>query len=331
MDAVYGLLVPFGFAQGPGQAAVFGATFESYGWADAAMIGVTFGSVGFLCCFLLGVPLAKYGIKKGLAHKSGAIHPSIAKGYFQPEEQRQNMGKVTCYSGNVDTLAFHVVLVGIAYLIGYYMTSFFAAIVPSSMTSTVWGLQFIICLVAGYIVKGALQMFKINYLHDTEIQKHITGWATDFLVISAFMAVQWNIVGKWILPILLTCIICAFLTLALSIFLRQRMGDSNDFERTLGIFGILTGTVPSAMSLVRIVDPDLETTTAIEFGGLQLGALIGIFVINIPLYLSTAAGVFSIWHSIGLLLIITIGYFILMKICRVCGKKTYDLKKGFLK
>lgn len=173
MDAVYGLLVPFGFAQGPGQAAVFGAAFESYGWTDAAMIGVTFGSAGFLCCFLLGVPLAKYGIKKGLAHKCGAIDSSIAKGYYPLKEQQQSMGTVTCYSGNIDTLAFHVVLVGIAYLLGHYLTSFFAAIVPAGITSTIWGLQFIICLVAGYIVKGLLGFFKVDYLHDTEIQKHI--------------------------------------------------------------------------------------------------------------------------------------------------------------
>ena len=48
MDPIYGSLIPFAFAQGPGQAASYGALYESYGWENAAMVGVTFAACGFI-------------------------------------------------------------------------------------------------------------------------------------------------------------------------------------------------------------------------------------------------------------------------------------------
>ena len=40
MDSIYGTIIPFAFAQGPGQAAAFGALYEGYGWENAAVVGV---------------------------------------------------------------------------------------------------------------------------------------------------------------------------------------------------------------------------------------------------------------------------------------------------
>ena len=45
------------FAQGPGQAAAFGALYEGYGWENAAVVGVAFAAVGFLVSFLMCCPL----------------------------------------------------------------------------------------------------------------------------------------------------------------------------------------------------------------------------------------------------------------------------------
>lgn len=48
MDPVYGLLIPFAFAQGPGQSAVFGGIMEQqYGIVNAATVGITFAALDF--------------------------------------------------------------------------------------------------------------------------------------------------------------------------------------------------------------------------------------------------------------------------------------------
>lgn len=46
----------------------------------------------------------------------------------------------------------------------------------------------------------------------------------------------------------------------------KRFGGDNDFERTIGLYGTSTGTVPTGIALVRIVDPNFKTNTAVELG-----------------------------------------------------------------
>src|SRR5699024_3101859 len=104
MDPVYGLLIPFAFAQGPGQAATYGTIMEQeYGLMNAASVGITFAAVGFLVCFLVGVPLARYGIKKGLAKnvKKSEINGFVQKGYYEKDEKRESLGNETMFSGNM--------------------------------------------------------------------------------------------------------------------------------------------------------------------------------------------------------------------------------------
>lgn len=88
MDSMYGILVPFAFCQGPGQASTYGRLFEyTYGFDKAEMVALTYAIFGFLSAFLIGVPFARYGLKKGLARNKSKINEAVERGYFVPEEQ----------------------------------------------------------------------------------------------------------------------------------------------------------------------------------------------------------------------------------------------------
>ena len=63
----YGMMIPFGFDHGPGQAVTFGAMVEEGGLQGAQQVAITYAVIGFLFAFCVGVPIARYGIKKGLA------------------------------------------------------------------------------------------------------------------------------------------------------------------------------------------------------------------------------------------------------------------------
>lgn len=65
MSPWYGILIPFGFCQEPGQASTYGRLFEKeYGFENAEMVALTIAVVGFVAAFGVGVPAAKYGIRK---------------------------------------------------------------------------------------------------------------------------------------------------------------------------------------------------------------------------------------------------------------------------
>ncbi|CAM2936580.1 sodium/glutamate symporter [Salinicoccus roseus] len=325
MDYVYGLLIPFAFAQGPGQAATFGAIMDNqYGIADAATIGLTFAAIGFILCFLVGVPLARYGIKKGLAKnmESRNIEGSVIRGYYKDEEERPSLGKETMYSGNLDTMTFHFAIIGICFMLALGLAELFSYI--PGIGPTISGMLFIFGMVAGYLVKFIMKKLKVEHMLNNTFQSKITGWSTDYLIVASFMGVPFSVIGAWIVPISIMSIIVMLLSLGICIYFGQRFGAGNDFERTLGLYGTSMGTVPSGIALVRIVDPSLRSPTAVELGLMNLPMMTS--YVTLATIMAIASGALSLWTGVLLLLAPIPVYLLVMKISRAWGPKTYMIK-----
>ena len=329
MNAVYGLLIPTAFCDGPGQAMIFGNMFESYGWENASQVGVMFAVTGFLYAFIVGVPLAKWGMKRGIAKHAKEIPEPVAKGIFKKEEQNESLGNATTYSGNIDTLALHIALLGLCY-IGAAGLSKLAAFIPGTIGVTLSGFMFIWGLICAYIVRWI--MGKLNLLQYTNdiLQTRITGACTDLLVCSAFMAIQIQLISSWMIPILIVTAVSALVTFVVCVYLGSRMGSEHDFERTLAIYGCATGTTPTGIALVRIVDPNFETPASTELGAMNVVAMAtsaGVYIAIPAIAQIVASGVGSILLWVGVCIVTAIGCLVLMKIFRVWGKPTWRFRK----
>ncbi len=324
MDSIYGMLVQFAFCQGPGQSASFGALFESYGWENASTVAMMFASVGFIAAFLVGIPAAKAGIKRGLAKHSGKIDEKVLKGYLKKDEQTELTTKDTTVNSNIETLAFHFALIGICYLLAVLIAKIFSYL-PSFLGSSMSGMMFMNGMYAAYIVKFIMKKLHIDFLQDNVLQTKITGWTADYLVVCAFMAVALSVIKQWIAPILIVCVVITLITFAVCFYFGQRMGGSNDFERTLGMYGMCTGTVPSGVALVRIIDPNFKTSTSVELGACNLTMLA-----CTPVYiiiLAYASGTVGTWVTTGVLAACCVVYLILLKVTKCWNKKTYTWKQ----
>lgn len=325
MSPIYGLLIPFAFTQGPGQASTFGTIMEQqHGLADAATVGVTFAAIGFIVCFVIGVPLAKYGIKKGLAKRLGStkIEEHIKRGYYKKEEQGLSIGNETMFSGNIDTLTFHFAVVGIGLVMAVLISEGIAYIPKIGPTFS--GLLFLYGMISGYILKFIIKRLGLDFMLNNNLQSRITGWATDYLIVASFMGVQLAVVGKWMAPIIIVSVVITAITLIISIYFGQRMGGNNDFERTLGLYGASTGQVHSGLALIRIIDPAFTTSTAIELGLMNLVNTIPINLIALVI-LGISSGYFTWNVGIPIIIISIPVYLILMRMFKVWGKKTYSL------
>lgn len=323
MHEIYGMLVQFAFCQGPGQSAAYGAIFEQYGWTNAAMVAITFSAVGFVAAFLIGIPLAKLGIKKGLAKHCGKIDEVILKGYLKKEEQKEQMVRDTTCNSNIETLAFHFALIGICYILAVGISKIFA-LVPSFVGTSMSSMMFMNGMFAAYIVRWLMKKLKIDFLLDNVLQSKITGWASDYLVVCAFMAVSVSIIGQWLVPIIVVSVIIVAVTFFVCIYFGPRFGGANDFERTLGLYGTCTGTVPSGVALVRIVDPGFHTSTSIELGACNI-----VMMASTPVYiiiLGFASGSMGTVPAVLGLLICVAVYAVLLKITKAWGKKTFNWK-----
>jgi len=323
MNTIYGMLIQFAFCQGPGQSAAYGAIFEQYGWDRATMVAITFSTIGFIVAFLVGIPAAKLGIKRGIAKNCGKLDDSILKGYLTKDEQNEYMVKDTTCNSNIETLTFHFALIGVCYILAVGISNVLS-LIPGFLGTSMSGMMFMNGMYAAYIVKFLMHKLHFDFLQENTLQSKITGWTADYLVVCSFMAVSLVAIKDWLWIIILVSIVITVITFFVCFYFGQRFGGTNDFERTLGLFGTCTGTVPSGIALVRIVDPNFITSTSVELGACNL-----VMLASTPVYiiiLAVAAGSMEIIPAIVGLIICCVGYLGILKVTKVWGKRTYSWK-----
>ncbi len=323
MDSVYGMLIQFAFCQGPGQSAAYGAIFEQYGWNNASTVAIAFSSIGFIVAFLAGIPAAKLGIRRGTAKNCGKLDTAILKGYYIKSEQNEYMVKDTTCNSNVETLAFHFALIGVCYVLAVGIARVLSH-VPGFLGSSMSNMMFMNGMYAAYIVKWLMKKLHLDFLQENTLQSKITGWTADYLVVCAFMAVSLTVIRDWLPLMLVVSLVVTIVTFLVCFYFGQRFGGSNDFERTLGLYGTCTGTVPSGIALVRIVDPNFHTATGVELGACNL-----VMLASTPVYiiiLALAAGSMEIIPALIGLAGCVILYLAALKVLKLWGPKTYSWK-----
>lgn len=325
MDPVYGLIISFCYAQGPGQAVTYGTAMEAAGWPDAIQVGMLFAAIGFLIAFAFGVPFAKKGMQKGIACSKAELSDDVKKGFY-PADKQESYGKVTTYGGNLDVMTFHIALVGLAWILGQQLGKVWS-IFPGYFGELFPTLLFFNGMIAAYIIRWAMGKLGLQKYMDRGTQVRITNASTDIMVLATFMAIDFQVVGKWVVPMLIVAAVVAAVTWITIRYFGARFGGSNDFERTLGEWGTATGTNATGLALVRIVDPNNDTTTAAELGPANAVNVPASYFVA-PAILGFAAGEVGPTAFLISMVGVIVGYLIFMKVIGVWGKKTYDVNKG---
>jgi ESS family glutamate:Na+ symporter len=292
--ATLGFLAPLGFEEGPGQALSFGKVWEGFGFEHGATIGLAFAAVGFFFAFFVGVPLINWGIRKGLSAFGPKTLPKDLRVGIVPKKQvHEPAGKLTFHSGNVDSLAFQTALVGSVYLLTYACVKLLGTILPPDVGSMLWGFLFIFGLGIAIAVRWAMSRLGIDYLADCGIQRRITGWAVDFLIVSTVMAIKLAIVWQFILPISLISLTVGVLTTLAVVYLGKRIWSYN-LERIAAVYGTVTGTVPCGLLLLRVLDPEFKTPVAIDIALMNVFSIPGIglclVLVNGPIWWQWSTG-----------------------------------------
>ncbi len=100
-------------------------------------------------------------------------------------------------------------------------------------------------------------------------------------------------------------------TLGLLYYVSWRAFENYHFERFIELFGEMTGTINSALVLLRVTDPEFETPVAEDAaygGGISLFLGIPLLItLNVPFAFYNNA-VKGYWVALGII----IGYWILM-------------------
>jgi len=294
----FGFLVPLGFEEGPGQVLSVGKVWETFGFAHAATIGLTFAAMGFFFSFFVGVPLVNRGIRKGLSTAGpGDLPKEVLTGIIPKGSQKEPAGLLTLHSGNIDTLAFQAALVGLVYMISYGFIQYAGMFLPDDAAKILWGFFFLIGLVIAYLICKLLTRLGWGHLIDPGIQRRVTGWSVDFLIVATVAAIQLTVVWQFILPISVMGLANGTLTTLLVLYLGRRLSVYS-LERTAAVYGAVTGTVSSGLLLLRIADPEFKTPVAIEIAIMNVVSIVPIgiclMLVNGPVWWNWGVGLTSL-------------------------------------
>jgi ESS family glutamate:Na+ symporter len=266
-----GAIATHGFTQGPGQALALGSIWESeLGIQHAIDFGLIYASAGFVAAFLIGVPVARYAISRGMNwNKSAVIDEEFLSGLTH-SESNPTSGRQVTHAANVDSLAFHLAILGLAYLLTDVYLKFAQGYASEIQLGDVnlglffsHNLFFLHGLMVCLLLRSMLDRLGLGHLIDNDTQKRITGSSVDLMVVGTIMSIQFALLATYIVPIFLTCLAISIVTAILCFGAARSLGTFS-VERALTIFGCCTGSTGSGLLLLRILDPDFSTPIAKE-------------------------------------------------------------------
>ncbi|MDO5102473.1 MAG: sodium/glutamate symporter [Lautropia sp.] len=273
LSPLLGAMVTHGFTQGPGQALTYGNLWEQeYGLADAAQVGLIYASLGFLVAFVMGVPLARWLIRRragGSAKVDGMLEESFLRGFY-PEGKRPSTGAMVTHPANLDSLAWHLGLLGLAYILTHLWLNFIGPIAASWDLGGVklgvlfnHNLFFIHGLVVCVLMRAVMNRMGWGGLVDDRSMQMVTGTSVDFMVVGTLMSIQFAVLKALLVPITLVTVAITLLTLFGCVWVARRSGQYGD-ERAVTMFGCCCGSTGSGLLLLRILDPNYNSTVPRE-------------------------------------------------------------------
>ena len=315
----FGYLLCLGFTQGPGQALTFGALWQNeMGFTHGVDMALAFTFMGFFFAFM-GVPIANWGIRKGYSVSGGGTIPeNVARGLHREGEQMEVAGHMPMHSGNIDSFAFQFAAVGVVYGITYLI--FFGLSKFVADMSAAWGFFFAAALLIAALVKVILGKLKILYLIDQGIQRRMSGWSVDFLVVATLIPISLTVVWEYIVPLLLFSCVAGVWTFAFCFYFGRRIGELG-FERMVTMYGVNCGTMANGLLLLRIVDPEFRTTVSMECGSYVLLVFPGITACLLVMTNADRWGL-GFWPVIGIFVALSALCLLLLKVLGYWKKKT---------
>jgi ESS family glutamate:Na+ symporter len=293
----FGLLITLGFALGPGQAFSIGTGWERFGFYGGGSVGLTFAAIGFLwACFggiiLINRAKLKGWIEKPQKRKTDKTLPH--PGSLAREAPSQKYVKTVFGSGTIDSLAYNLAIVLGIYLVTFlflklitYLLSL-AGDMGMDLAEGLWGIAFIFASIIAVGVKRLFILFGIDATIDNERLTRVAGTSVDIMVAAAIGAISLVVVAHYWLPITVMAILGGIITIFTVLWLSSRMFKDYIFYRTILIFGAMTGTLPTGLALLRMIDHDFDTPASSDYmfavGIMFIFAIPFIISMNFPAY-----------------------------------------------
>jgi len=259
----FGNLLEIGFEGGHGTVGGMAESFQAFGWEEGIALGYTVATVGMIAGIVFGMAIIQWALRHGHVSEVRTFEartPDEQRGIHRPE-QRPSAGVQTVCCDSIDSLAWHVAVIGISVFIGWAL----------SLLVPVKGFPlFPLCMIGGVLLQQGAKAVKVDLLVDRQQMERLSGAALDFLVVSAVSTIRLEVVAANWQPLAILLVAGTVWSIWCVLYISPRIFKTAWVERGVAEFGQASGVTATGLMLLRTVDPENRTPAAMSFGYKQL-------------------------------------------------------------
>lgn len=254
-----GVLLPFGYGQGTGQALNYGGIYESLGFVGGKSFGLTIAALGFLSASIGGV------IHLNILKRKVKILVKAGKEGALTSEQIQAEDEIPMQE-NMDKLTVQVALIALAYMLSYLMMIGLGKLLPG-MKSVIFGFNFLLGVLAATLVKAVINFLrKKNLIHrcytNNFLMTRTSNFFYDIMVVAGIAAIRLSVLENYWGIILIMGVAGLIITCIYNHITAHALFPEYAEEQFLTMFGMLTGTASTGVILLREIDGEFKTPAA---------------------------------------------------------------------
>ena len=255
-----GVLLPFGYGQGTGQALNYGNIYETdYGFVGGKSFGLTIAALGFLSASIGGV------IYLNIIRKKGKINPLYGEDGKMTSEEVQSENEIPM-NGGMDKLTVQVALILIVYILAYLVMWGLGKLLPG-MRATIYGFNFLFGVLLATLLKAILKLLqkvkivKKQYTNNFLLDR-IGNFCFDIMVVAGIAAIRLDVLKDYWGIIAILGVVGLVITYVYNRIVARTLFKDYENEQFLMMYGMLTGTASTGIILLREIDGEFKTPAA---------------------------------------------------------------------
>ena len=255
-----GLILPFGYGQGTGQALNWGIIYEGLGFQGGSAFGLTIAALGFLSAAIGGV------IHLNIKKRTGKLVKSARTDGSDYHEEAEAPGDIPMQE-SVDKMTIQISLIVVAYVIAYIIMYVLGSLVGEGLKATIYGFNFLLGVIGATIVKAVVNLLrktglmKRNYINNF-LMTRTSNFFFDLMVVAGIAAIRLDeLQSYWGIVLILGVVGLVITYVYLRIVCKKLFPDYEE-EEFLMMYGMLTGTASTGTILLREVDGEFRTPAA---------------------------------------------------------------------
>ena len=252
-----GVLLPFGYGQGTGQALNYGTIYENdFGFVGGKSFGLTIAALGFLSASIGGV------IHLNLLKKHDKITVTSTEEGGIRSEEIQSENEIPMQE-SIDKMTVQIALIFTAYLLAYLLMYLLGNLLPG-MKSVIYGFNFLLGVLTATLVKTLIgRLKKMGFIKKEYTNNFLMTRASNFffdiMVVAGIAAIRLGVLQDYWGIILIMGVVGLVITYVYNYFVAKTLFPEYTEEQFLTMYGMLTGTASTGIILLREIDGDFKS------------------------------------------------------------------------